>query len=1089
MASTNSHSGSLSTEECCISVVLTKIEACMLPEVLQQIGFTFPTSEPAFIKLKGYMKEIEKMLLVIQTCMTGEQLSNGVTFKSWLNQTTHVVKDVEEIIDEFACLIGETKEPTSNDSDDYSVDYLLIYIAEQLKQMSSVLQNLLELNQEISLAGREQSRWLEHGSQKDNNGTLSTMDAARQITSSVNIEAKDEMVGKEEEIKNLGEGIDGEIGQPVKWIVLPDVGVESFVLEKLRDVTVKEVLHLYGFTEKVEKLTSKLRQIQPFLKDAGRKQIVDKRVKQWVKEVRDVAYDIEDVIDTILSESEIFKGKKPGIEEAVKRWLKRIYKCRNFNRLVNRLGSEINIIEERLQEIEEMRIMFGLTNLGEGTEGEMRLPFQPIVLPDVDEEGIVGFEAERDVIRSLLLDEENKSRSVISIVGQGGLGKTTLARKVYNSEAVKQQFPIRIWVTISQKFNLIDILRMIVMQLHINPPRDLNDDDQLSELRELLTQEKYLMILDDIREEKFWDIIEIFFPDENNGSRILITTRKGSVVPKAHIEKVYELEYLTEELSLELFFKQALPDTNGKIPDDLYDIGKELTRKCGGLPLALRVLGGLLFRKSAENWRRQMETMDWVNDGKECIAIIGTSYEDLPVALKSCFMYFAAFPENYIINATSLLQMWVAEGFIPQQENKTLEDTAKMFLEYLVQRCMVQVSKRSWSGRIKYCCLNDILRELAIQKATEENFLQIFSESDANLTSRTSTSARRIAFHNFGDTELPKVSIVGPKLRTLIYFGKHFPSFKKLRMVRVMHLETSNTHEVYLRMEKLTTLRYFRCINRGYVVKLPDSFWNNKMLRYVKIENCILPGFVTGPSSSVKLENLEMLKGMIARDEFPHFPRIRKLGIKIRVRDSSHTALEAIANSMRKLENLESLFLGLDNLSHPAITRALKNYERMHSLYLYCFDSKPERQIGDSSLFPPSLIKLSLEHTYLKQDSMQELQKLPKLRVLLLACAAYNGRKLICSAGGFKCLQQLKLFVEPLKELKVEAGAMPLLNLLEIVSCDKLEMFPDLQYLTNLRELKLKGARMLCRPVFNCLLEGPDRHKLKHIPSITIEKY
>ncbi|KAJ1695490.1 hypothetical protein LUZ63_012188 [Rhynchospora breviuscula] len=472
--------------------------------------------------------------------------------------------------------------------------------------------------------------------------------------------------------------------------------------------------------------------------------------------------------------------------------------------------------------------------------------------------------------------------------------------------------------------------------------------------------------------------------------------------------------------------------------------------------------------------------MDWQIEGQECLDIISTSYEDLPSYLKPCFMYIASFPEDYKIKASSLTRLWIAEGFIIHHDpTRAIEEIAQSYLEELVQRCMFQVSERSWSGRIKHCYIHDILRELAVQKAAEENFLLIFSKSNANSTSGTSTSARRIAFHEFGSTELPKESIIGPKLRSLISFGDHFPNIQKLRMVRVIHSENSEIDENLQRMKQSTTLRYFRSYT---ILKLPNSFWNNKMLRYVRAENYSYGQFVSGPSSSVKLENLEVLKGVfIARDEwtvrFPHFPRIRKLGIKI----SNRTNWEAMANSITKLENLESLFLGSNGLSHPVITHAFKDYERMHSLYLCCL--WPGRRIGDSSLFPPRLLKLTLRRSFLEQDPMQELEKLSNLRVLRLLYESYKGEQLICSAGGFRRLQQLKLHgLSSLKELKVEDGAMPLLKQLEISYCIHMEMLPDLQYLTRLEELKLK--RML--PAFNCLLEGPDRHKVEHIPSISI---
>ncbi|KAJ1703364.1 hypothetical protein LUZ63_003143 [Rhynchospora breviuscula] len=266
--------------------------------------------------------------------------------------------------------------------------------------------------------------------------------------------------------------------------------VVSFVLTKLGDAIVKEVLRLYGVDKQVEKVSRELSRIQAFLKDADTKRIVDERQKQWVKEVRDLAYWIEDVIDTFLSE---VPPKEHGKMKAFKRWFTKSKKLP----AVHRIGDEINNIEERIQEINESRIRYGISNLGEGTEGEITQPVRRIMLPDVDEADIVGFEADKEKIINLLLDKSTTRRSVISIVGTGGLGKTTLTRKVYNSDTVKTQFPVRMWVTISQKFELIDILRKIADQLDIESPKDLSEH-QLTKLYRSLAEEKYLLVLDDI---------------------------------------------------------------------------------------------------------------------------------------------------------------------------------------------------------------------------------------------------------------------------------------------------------------------------------------------------------------------------------------------------------------------------------------------------------------------------------------------------------------------------------------------------------------------------------------------------------------
>ncbi|KAJ4757806.1 Disease resistance family protein [Rhynchospora pubera] len=847
----------------------------------------------------------------------------------------------------------------------------------------------------------------------------------------------------------------------------------SFVLGKLGDAFVEEVLHLYGVGKQVEKVSRELIRMQAFLIDADTKRFVDERQKQWVKEVRELAYWIEDAIDVFLL---TVPEKKPGKREAVKRLFLKTKKLP----AVHILGDEINKIEARIKEIEESRVRYGINNLGEGVDGESGQPVKRIVLPDVDEEGIVGFEADRDEILSLLLDKKNKRRSVISIVGQGGLGKTTLARKVYNSGAAKQQFPIRIWVVISQKFNSIDILGKIADEFKIEPPRDLNDYDRLTKLRQSLQETKYLIILDDIWGEEFWKQIEEVIPDGKNGSRILITTRFEKVALAADPMSVpYKLPVLTEKSSLKLFFKKALPNsnTNERYSDDLKDIGKKIAKKCGGLPLALRVMGGLLSTKPAASWRAEMEKMDWGNDGEECSAIIGTSYDDLSFALKSCFMYFAVFPEDYEIDARSLLRMWVAEGFIPQRENKTLEDTAEMFLEDLVQRSMIQVSKRDYyGGFIKRCRIHDLLHDLATRKAREENSLVVFPKTDG---------VRRLAIHDKEPCDelmasldsnlrslwcrerLPNVSLF-TRLKVLsgttdLYEPDKFGKLSLLRYVKVRLAVYSKDKDYFGKF--IGGMRFLQTLDlRGsYICELPDFVWNLKTLRHI-----LLPGDSLGPPPLIDLRNLQTLRGVKPRESWvaqgsPKLPNVKYLEICV-PKAQGGVQWDAVVTLLNTMKYLVVLYLWGPDI--PLKIFDMRHFLlRCHLTNLTIFDTSrgdedeeqraqpPNQIVLDVGMLPKYLIKLELTNIKFREDPFPVAEMLENLRYLHLQRSKLLVR-LCCSARGFGKLEQLELFsLTGLEEWEIEEGAMPMLKNLDVDRCPGLRVPLGLQYLTVLQKL------------------------------------
>ncbi|XP_078149231.1 disease resistance protein RPP13-like [Carex rostrata] len=899
--------------------------------------------------------------------------------------------------------------------------------------------------------------------------------------------------------------------------------VVNLVLGKMADVVVQEALFLYGVRDKVERVQRDLKWIQSFLKDADAKRHKDERVKQWVNEVQEVGYLIEDVLDKFLVE--VGGGRREGLYNKLKRIGKMPMKLISKHKV----GSEIDNIQKRLSEIKENKQMYGLEGLEETSSGaSVEQPMRPFSSPDIDEMEVVGFNVQRKTIVDQLIDTNITRRAVISIVGAGGSGKTTLAKEVYKSAEVKHHFDISMWLTISQEYKLIDILMKMLEKIRGVPDserQNKGEDYFITEIYQSLRERKYMVILDDLwPSNNVWTQLQVALPNYNKGSRVLITTRFIKLAEEADIRsEPHEIKPLNKDESKQLLFKKVFPNRfSNECPNEVLPLVTQFTQKIDGWPLALVVVGGILSTKNPDyiTWVDVLQKMNWRAEGRSYMDVVSTSYDDLPIALKPCFMYFGVFPEDYQINASILIQLWIAEGFILQDGTKLLEDIAESYLEELVQRCMVQVSERSCIGKIKYCHIHDLLRDLAIQKAKEDNFLTVVSKTDTNLS--WSTCARRVALHGYGDKMIEHAG--QKKIRSLINF-EDVPNFNRFRTLGVLHMSAVSAE--YLSganclkgLNALTALKYFKleipfvydcqfptvrifkrspltylknlqtvhtwfCKSHG---ELTQSFWGNKQLRHINLSCCGgCKAIPEGPPSAADLQRLLTLEGVRARQdwvtELPNFPNIRKLKILI----PEDVAGEPLMNSLSNLNHLSSLYLYMKaykKITFPDCISAFRNHNHLYSFFLGS-SRWHRKEIGDCTLFPPHLVKLKLRWFSFEEDPMPQLEKLPNLRVLKLDgnIEAANGNHMVCSRGGFGCLQRLQLEVSHLEEWKIEEGAMPMLNQL-FLSCSGMQIVPDFQYLVNLQELTA-----YCGPRIKSWLEGEDQWKIKHIPSVQIECY
>ncbi|XP_078166170.1 putative disease resistance RPP13-like protein 3 [Carex rostrata] len=601
--------------------------------------------------------------------------------------------------------------------------------------------------------------------------------------------------------------------------------IVNIVVGKLANIIEKEIQFLGGVGEKLKKAQRELTRIQSCLKDADSKRKGDERVQNWLNELRDVAYRIEDAIDIFFIKVECNQNHTF---------------LQNFKKLLNKpqevyflhkLGTKLNSIQSELEEIWNSRVHYGIVALQDIAVGEaVILPFRRATYSEVDETEVVGLHADRDNILKLLRPKETPRRSVITIVGTGSLGKTTLAHMIYKRQVqifliqlcyneinncktskvamsllltVFPKFPIyaraefeyHIMLSVSQQFSLTELLRRMLRQLIGSVPKELDVGELMSELKKNISSRRYLIILDDVWQVDVWNQLKDALPDVKNGSRVLITSRFIDVAISADPNMApYQLNLLDDQKSLDLLLKKALPnqEPSEELPGDLLKLADELSKKCKGPKLSC--MGeSVAYNELALRGQR------------------------MPYYLKACFLYLASFPEDYQISARRLIRMWVAEGFIPQEGRKTMEDIAEDYLYELFQRSMIQVSSRHVNGSIKCFQVHDLLRDLAMHKAREENFVMVFSEeSDSK---KPNKEIRRASFHSlkYGDDNfhLRNNLLYLEYARSLLLFGEYgwspIPAnFRKFRLLKVLVLEGVENHDVDLvrGLEKLVHLKY-----------------------------------------------------------------------------------------------------------------------------------------------------------------------------------------------------------------------------------------------------------------------------------------
>ncbi|XP_055813918.1 toMV susceptible protein tm-2-like [Solanum dulcamara] len=773
-------------------------------------------------------------------------------------------------------------------------------------------------------------------------------------------------------------------------------------VEIVGNLLVQEGSRLYWLKEDIDWLQREMRHIRSYIDNAKDKAIGgDSSVKNLIKDIQELAGDVEDLLDDFL----------PKIQHSNK--FKDAICCLKTVSFADEFAMRIEKIKRRVVDIDRARTTYNIIDTSNNNDDYIPLDQRRLFL-QTDETEVIGLDDDFNMLQAKLLDQD-LPYGVVSIVGMPGLGKTTLAKKLYRH--VRDQFECSGLVYVSQQPRVGEILLDIAKQVGVTEEE--RKDNLEDNLQSLLKGKRYVILLDDIWDVEIWNNLKLVLPECGSkiGSRIIITSRNNNVGRYIGGESsLHVLQPLDSEKSFELFTKKIFNFDNNNWANaspDLVNIGTSIVGRCGGIPLAIVVTAGMLrARERTEHaWNRLLESMGHkIQDG--CAKVLALSYNDLPTALRPCFLYFGLYPEDHEIRSFDLTNMWIAEKLIVVNSGNTreAEGLAEDFLNDFVSRNLIQVAKRTYDGRISSCRIHDLLHSLCVELAKESNFFHTMHNAFGDPDNFA--KVRRITFYSDDNNAMNEFFRLNPKpkkLRALFCFTKDYSIFSQMahldfKLLQVLVIVLSQDHHGFVlipnKIGNMSCLRYLR-LEGKIIGELPNSIvklkrletidirkseirlpsgvvWESKQLRHVRFKGdfpLFNVCFSLSPNMhSIPPKNLQTLMWMNDRvfesRLLQGFSKLRKLGIQ-QVSHSTSKLLSALSTVPNALEVLKIGFYS--NYASEQIN--LSSNPNIVKLGLYDF-------LINSKAFPPNLVKLTLTFVMVNHHLPAVLKKLPKLRIL-----------------------------------------------------------------------------------------------------------
>ncbi|KAK3134633.1 hypothetical protein QOZ80_6AG0551570 [Eleusine coracana subsp. coracana] len=672
--------------------------------------------------------------------------------------------------------------------------------------------------------------------------------------------------------------------------------LESFVKRctaSLEDFAGQEACAALGIGDDVRALLATLWRIEAIVSHEERRRLLSTKVDAWVAQLKDSMYEVDDVLDVCMIEGgKILADDHPPTPKVRCSLVFSCFKHKGPRKFHHEIGFKIRDIDLRLREVEEEMPRLPAGSLQSDSTRDWFSDNICKHCHSAIKPQAAGAQVRKAVggLVPRLLREGKKKVAVFAIVGAVGIGKTTLAREIYDDDRMTENFPICVWVKMSKDLSEVAFLKKIIRGAGANV-RDTENKEELLGLLSSALSKRFLIVLDDLNSPGIWDnLLKDPMGDGVARGRILITTRNEEVATSMKAT-VHRVEKMDTESGWDLLCKQVLPECNTEELAALKDVGIKIVDRCEGHPLAIKVIAGLMRSrgKSKAEWETILRSESWSMQLvlPEVPRALYVSYVHLPSELKECFLHCSLYPEECPIQRFDLVRHWIAEGVVNARDNKLLEESAEEYYVELISRNLLQPDP----DNVEQCWItHDLLRALARFLISEESIL-IDGQQRLNTSS---SKPRHLTLCNMENSLEDPISL------------KQQMSIRSL-----MLFKSPNVRAIDLLLESATCLRVLDLSNTA-IEALPKCIGNLVHLRYLNLDGTQVRGI---PSSIGYLMNLQTLS-LQACQRLHKLPWSIRALVELRCLCLEGTSLTYVPKGVGELKHLNylsGLIIGHDN--------------------------------------------------------------------------------------------------------------------------------------------------------------------------------